>query len=170
MANIASILTGPSVASTGGLTGIDLTTARNNVGLEMPGTDANGNPARYIYMQGVASCLRGSWVAFDELFVTTLLVANGLGRVAIAMAAIDATTSFGWFAICGAIQGLCLASYADNAKVWATSTAGSVDDADVATDLIINAVGRSARAVAGANSGMALFQIQNPFALNEVYN
>ncbi len=169
MANIASILTGP-LASVGGLTNIDLTTARNDVGMESAGTDANGNPARYIYMQGVASCLRGSWVAFDELFIPTLLIANGLGRVAIAMAAIDATTSYGWYAIQGAIQGLCLASYADNAKVWATSTAGSVDDADVAVDLVINAIGRSNRATTGANSGMALFQIYNPFALNEVYN
>ena len=164
-----SIKTGPASASIGELTDIH-TEARNPIGTRVSGTDANGNPAEYVYMQGVASCLRGSWVAFDELFVTTLLVANGLGQVGIAMAAIDATTKFGWFAIRGAIQGLCLASYADNAKVWATGTAGSVDDADVAVDLVINAVGRSARATTGANSGMALFQIHYPYALNEVVN
>lgn len=158
-----------SLASIGSLTDIH-TSQRNPLGLRVGGTDAAGNYAEYIYMQGVANGLRGSWVVYDELFVTTLLVANGLGAVAIGMSANAATTTFGWYCVYGAVQGLCLASYADNAKVWATSTAGSVDDADVAVDLITGAVGRSARATSGANSGMALFQISYPFAHNEVVN
>src|SRR5574341_1422297 len=141
-------------ASVGALTDVD-TTQRNEVGTIR--SDKLGN--EYVYMQGVASTVLGTWVVYDELYVTTRLVANGLGAVAIAMAAIDATTSFGWWQIRGKASGLCLANYADNAKVWATATAGSVDDADVAVDLIINAVGRSAR---DASTGLATFQINYP--------
>ncbi len=166
---LAGLKTGFVGSSVGQLTDVD-TAARNPIGMRVQGTDAVGNPAEYIYMQGVASNARGAWVTFDELYVTTLLVANGLGGVAISMGVTDASTKFGWYATAGSIYGLCLTGYADNAKVWATSTPGSIDDADVATDLIINAIGRSARATSGANSGMALFQIRNPWALNEVYN
>ncbi len=159
-----------SVAIVGSLTDVHAS-ALNPVGTRCQGTDAAGlGPAEYIYMQGVASCLRGSWVFFDELWIPTLTVANSLGAVAIAQAAIAATTSFGWYAIYGSHQGLCLASYADNAKVWVTATPGSIDDADVAVDLVTNAIGRSARATTGANSGMALFQIAYPFCHNEVVN
>lgn len=156
------VLCGHALASNGLVTDVD-TTQRNPVGT--PAWDIFGN--EYVYMQGVASTVLGTWVTFDELFITTRLVSNGLGAVAIAMAAVNATTSFGWWCVKGAVNGLCLANYADNAKVWATATAGQVDDADVAVDLIINAVGRSAR---NATTGLALFQIAYPFALNEVYN
>ena len=149
-------------ASVGLITDVHLS-QQNQVGQRIQ--DDAGN--EYIYMQGVASVAIGTWVTYDELFITTRLAANGLGAVAIAMAPIDATTSFGGYGIWGSFDGLCLANYADNAKVWATATAGSVDDADVAVDLIVNAVGRSARVVA---TGFAKFQIMYPFALNEVYN
>lgn len=152
---------GNILATVGELTDVD-TAARNTVGSRA--FDQNGN--EYIYLKGVASTVAGSWVTYDELFLTTLLVANGLGAVAIALAAVVAG-NWGWYGIFGAHNGLCLASYADNAKVWATSTAGSVDDADVAVDLITNAVGRSAR---NTTTGMALFQLNYPFAHNEVLN
>lgn len=155
---------GYNKATVGKLTDID-TEARNIVGTRS--FDENGN--EFIYLKGVASTLAGSWVTFDELYLTTLLVANGLGRVAIAQAATVAST-WGWYQIYGAGYGLCLVSYADNAKVWATATAGSVDDADVAVDLIDGAIGRSARATSGTYSGMALFELNYPVALNEVKN
>lgn len=117
----------------------------------------NGN--EYIYLQGVASCADGSWVTFDEDHVTTLAVANAKGRVAIANAAVDATTEYGWFTIYGVEQGLCLASFADNGGVWLTATAGSVDDADVAGDAVIGAVGRSAR---DTTTGMSDFELNYP--------
>lgn len=160
--------TGGVFASSGAVTRIHTATEgpQNTIGTVVPGIDALGFYAEYIYLKGVASCLAGSWVAFDEIGTTILTVANSLGPIAIAQAAILAG-QFGWFAIRGSHQGLCLAAYADNAKVWCTSTPGSVDDAVVAVDLIINAVGRSAR---DTTTGMALFQIQNPFALNVVYS
>lgn len=131
------------------------------------GTRIRNNGNEYIYLKGVTSCLDGSWVTFDEVHVTTLGVANGKGRVAIANAVVDAATKFGWFTIYGIESGLCLASYADNAKVWFTSTAGSIDDADVAVDIVTGAIGRSAR---DTTTGMSLFELSYPFAHNEVLN
>lgn len=123
----------------------------------------NGN--EFIYLQGVASTAVGSWVTFTSAGVTTLLVAAGKGRVGVAMAATVAST-FGWYQIRGLASGLALASFASGAKVWATATPGSVDDADVATDLIAGAIGRST--IVGA--GLAVFDLSYPFAHAEVMN
>ena len=51
--------------------------------------DSAGN--EYVYMTGVASTVLGSWVTYDELYITTLLAADAIGPVAVAMAAIDAS-------------------------------------------------------------------------------
>lgn len=46
----------------------------------------------YIYLKGVASTVVGSWVNYDETGTTTLLPANAIGPVAIAMAITDSTS------------------------------------------------------------------------------
>lgn len=124
----------------------------------------NGN--EYIYLQGVASTAVGTWVSFDELGVTTRLVANNKGRVGIAMAATVAST-YGWYQIYGSAQGLALTLFADNGAVYTTGTAGSVDDTDVATEAVIGAVGRSA---VNETTLIATFELNYPFAHNEVLN
>ena len=120
--------------------------------------DTSGN--EYIYLQGVASTLENSWVTMDEAHLTTLAVADAQGRVAIAMAAIVAD-KYGWYQIYGKATGLCLASFADNGKVYLTSTAGSIDDADVTGDVVIGAIGRSAR---DTDTGAATFELNYPIA------
>lgn len=120
--------------------------------------DKQGN--EFIYLQGVASNTANSWVTFDEAHVTTLAVANGQGRVAICGAAFDATTEYGWGCIYGKFAGKALASFADNGKVYLTSTAGSVDDADVAGDAVIGAWGRSA--LDTPSTGLAYFELNFP--------
>ena len=121
------------------------------------GEDNAGN--EYIYLQGVASTVAGSWVSFDEAHLTTLLTANAQGRVAIALAAVVAD-KFGWYQIYGKATGKVLTGFADNGKVYATSTAGSVDDADVAGDAIIGAIGRSA--IDTPSTGKAYFELNYP--------
>lgn len=123
--------------------------------------DADGN--RYKYLKGVASTVAGSWVTYDEAGATILAVANAQGGVGIAQAAIVAN-KYGWYGIEGSFSGLCLASFADNGKVYLTSTDGSVDDADVAGDVVIGAIGRSAR---DTTTGMSTFQlIGTPFVMD----
>jgi len=126
--------------------------------------DKQGN--EFIYLQGVASCVAGSWVSFDEAHVTTLLAANAKGRVAVAQAAVDATTEYGWFQIYGKATGKVLASFADNGLIFSTATAGSVDDAAVAGDLIVGAIGRSA--IDTPSTGMAYAELNYPFATDNL--
>jgi len=126
--------------------------------------DADGN--EYIYLQGIGSTVAGSWVVFDEAHLTTLTVANVKGRVGIAMAAI-VVSSYGWYQIYGkntialGVSG----SIDDNDKLWVTATPGVVDDTDVAVDLIIGALARSADA-----TGVFTAELNYPFCHNEVLN
>jgi hypothetical protein len=124
-------------------------------------SDVAGN--EYIYLKGVSSCAAGSWVSFDEAHVTTLAAANAQGRIAVAQAAVDASTKYGWFMIYGTCSALCLSLFADNGKVYLTSTAGSVDDTDVAGDVVMGAVGRSAR---NTTTGLATFELSYPMVMD----
>lgn len=123
--------------------------------------DRSGN--EFIYLKGVTSTAAGSWVSFDEAHVTTLLVANAVGRVAVAQAAVNASTKFGWYQIYGKASGKVLTGFADNGKIFSTATAGSVDDAVVTGDLVVGAIGRSA-IDGGAATGQAYVELSYPFA------
>ncbi len=115
----------------------------------------------FIYLKGVASTVVGSWVTFNQDDSTTaLLAANAIGPVAVAMSANAASTSHGWYQVFGKAVGLALAAFADNANVYATATAGSVDDTAVAGDRVKNAKGASA--VDTPSTGLAEFEIQYP--------
>lgn len=118
--------------------------------------DSKGN--EYIFLKGVADTTANSWVVFDENHVTALLSANAKGRVGIAMAAIVADR-YGWYQIYGKGTGKVLTGFADNGLVYATATAGSVDDAVVAGDIVVGAIGRSA-----ISSGVATMELSYPFS------
>lgn len=115
----------------------------------------------FIYLSGAANTVVGSWVTYNsDNNSTTLLAANAIGPVAIAMAATVAGTA-GWYQIQGKAVGLALAAFADDANVYATATAGSVDDAIVAGDRVKNAKGASA--VGTPSAGLAEFEIARPW-------
>jgi hypothetical protein len=88
----------------------------------------------YIYAQGVANTAVGSWVKLylsSDLLVTELLdeTAAALGgMVGVAMAATVAN-KFGWYQIFGTAEASFLVSCATNVTLFATTTAGSLDDA-----------------------------------------
>jgi hypothetical protein len=115
----------------------------------------------FIYLKGVASTVRGSWVTYNaDDWTTALLAANAIGPVAVAMSDCVAN-EYGWYQIQGKAIGLALTGFADNANVYATATAGSVDDAVVAGDRVKNAKGASA--VDAPGTGLAEFEIHRPF-------
>jgi len=122
----------------------------------------NGNgEGTFIYLKGVASTAVGSWVTIHEDdFSTTLLAANDIGQTAIAMSA-NVASQYGWYQVKGKAVGLALTGYADNGLVYATATAGSVDDAVVAGDRVKRAIGASA--LDGPATGMAEFEIDEPY-------
>lgn len=141
------------------------TTQNHPLGMIVQAYD-NG-PAAYgqgefIYLKGVTSTAQGSWVTYNsDDGTTTLLAANAIGPVAVAMSACDAATKYGWYQIQGKTVGKALTGYVDNALVYATATDGSVDDAVVAGDRVKGALGASA--VGTPATGYAEFEIARPW-------
>lgn len=88
----------------------------------------NGYVGEFVYMKGVANCAIGSWVLLNyDSGIVSLLVDADAGGVGIAMAATTAAL-WGWFQIRGKAAGSLAASCADNAELYTTATAGTVDD------------------------------------------
>lgn len=137
------------------------TVAAVPVGTIVRATDPAYGAGEFIYLGGVASTALGSWVTYNlDDGSTTRLAANAIGPVAVAMGATVAGT-FGWYQIGGKAIGLALTGFVDNANVYATATAGSVDDAIVEGDRVKLAKGASA--VGTPSAGLAEFEISRPF-------
>lgn len=148
-----------------GVPAIDLTetTAAPAVplGTIVQASDADLNSGEFIYLKGVASTAIGSWVTYNATdYSTALLAANAIAPVAVAMSA-NVADQYGWYQISGKAVGKALTGYADNALVYATATAGSVDDAVVSGDRVKLAKGASA--VDTPATGFAYFEIHRPF-------
>ena len=137
---------------------------KHPLGTIVRAVDPTYGEGEFIYLKGVASTAVGSWVTYNlDDGTTALLAANAIGPVAIAMSANVLATTYGWYQISGKAVGACLTQMADNGQVWATATAGSVDDASVAGDLVNLAKGASTTVV---DSGVADFEISRPFVDN----
>jgi len=136
------------------------TVQNHPLGTRVKAKDATYGAGEFIYLSGVASTAVGSWVTFNQDDNgTALLAANAIGPVAVAMSA-NVASSYGWYQIYGKAVGAALAGFVDNANVYATATAGSVDDAIVAGDRVKSAKGASA--VGTPSAGLAEFEIQYP--------
>lgn len=94
----------------------------------------------YVYVQGVSSGAAGKWATFTSAGVTTLTVANANGEVGIFMAALDATTKYGFLQIFGENDTADVTAATAGAALYLTATGGRLDETDVAGDLVINAV------------------------------
>lgn len=115
----------------------------------------------FIYLKGVASTAIGSWVHYNaDDYSTTLSAPNAIGPVAVSMSA-NVANQYGWYQISGKAVGKALAGYADNALVFLTATAGSVDDAVVDGDMVHLAKGASA--IDTPSTGFAEFEIHRPY-------
>lgn len=130
------------------------------VGTIVRAEDPDLGAGEFIYLKGVASTVVGSVVTYDSAsFATALGAANAVGNVAVAMAANVADT-YGWYQITGKSAMKVLASFAADAAVYLTATAGSVDDAVVAGDRIHRAL--SLTAIDTPSTGLAYVDIERP--------
>lgn len=134
----AAFLTGSPLGAVGAPADVH-TSQRNPLGLVVDGITALGGFGKWIYGKGVTGTVQGAFVALDVTVSTidtalldTDVAATQIGRVAVAMAAVDAATSFGWYQIYGQVAGLSLASATDTKNAFSCATAGSVDDAPLA--------------------------------------
>lgn len=127
--------------------------------------DSDNTSGEFIYLEGVASTVAGSWVTYDTNGASVLLVASAVGPVAIAMAA-NVASSYGWYMISGntVAQAWTTLALASTAILYATASAGIVDDAVVSGDRIFNAVPEDAKTTA---VGTFTVQINRPWITNE---
>ena len=137
------------------------TVAKLPLGTRIKANDPTYGEGEFIYLKGVASTAIGSWVTYNvDDNSTALLAANAIGPVGIAMAA-NVASQYGWYQIYGKAIGLCLSGYLDNALVYATATAGSIDDTVVAGDRVKQAIGASA--IGTPSGSFAEFEIEYPW-------
>ena len=118
----------------------------------------------FIYLLGVASTVVGSVVLYrQDNGATVLASANAVGPLAVSMSA-NVANQYGWYQISGKGAAKVLASFADDADCYLTSTAGSVDDANVAGDYINGMKGASA--IDTPSTGLAEVELSRPFCRN----
>jgi hypothetical protein len=123
------------------------TSQYNTLGAVREFSDGN----TYIYLKGVTSCADGSVVAYQPGVWTAILVATGVkGSVAIAQAAIDASTKYGWFMIVGSDVITVRTACTSNVALFAGGVSGYVDVAAVKGDQITGLFIRNAAAAVGS--------------------
>ena len=137
------------------------TTQDHPLGTIVKAYDPSYGEGEFIYCSGVTGTVVGSWATIHEDgFTTTLLAANDIGRVGIAMA-INVGSQYGWYQISGKGVGLVATGFADNGLVYATATAGTIDDAVVAGDRVKQCIGASA--IDTPSTGLAEMEMDRPF-------
>lgn len=142
------------------------TTKRHALGQIVTAMDPVYGAGEFIYLTGVASTAAGSWVTYDIDGASALLVASAVGPVAIAMSA-NVASQYGWYMIQGKHSAglswgtLALAS---NAILYATASAGLVDDAVVSGDRIY---GAKADAAKTTTTSLVAVEIYRPVVNNE---
>jgi hypothetical protein len=136
------------------------TVARHALGTIMRAKDPLYGTGEFIYLKGAASTVVGSAVLYNpDDFATSLLAANDIGPVAVAMSA-SVAGQFGWYQIQGKAV-VKAGTVADNGNVYATAAAGTLDDAVVAGDRVKNA--KFASADGTPSAGLAECEIWRPF-------
>jgi hypothetical protein len=135
------------------------TVQQHPLGTRIKAVDPVYGDGEFIYLKGVVGTDVGEMVVYDQNANTTVLtVAGSRGPCAVSMSA-NVANQYGWYQIAGAAITKAAASAA-NASVYVTATAGTVDDAVVATDKIDGARFKTADGTPSA--GFAIVQLDRP--------
>lgn len=135
------------------------TTKQHALGTTVRAVDTTNGEGQFIYLAGVASTVAGDLVIYDQLAgTTTRAITTSRGPVAVAMSA-NVAGQYGWYQLHGAAS-VKAGAVAANALVYATATAGTVDDAVVATAKVDGA--RFATADGTPAAGFAIVQMAHP--------
>jgi hypothetical protein len=132
------------------------------------GVDPTYGEGEFIYLKGVASTVVGSLVTYDQTLATTTLApaTGGIGPVAVAMSA-NVLANYGWYQIAGAAAVKAPNAMTPGAAVFMlAATAGSVDDAQVNGEQVVNATVSTTTGT--PSSGLAIIQIQRPFLQGQI--
>ncbi len=116
---------------------------------------SDGN--HYIYLKGVTNCADGLSVVYQPGVWTAVLVATGLkGSFAVAQAAVDASTKYGWFLHIGSDTITVRTAALSNTAMFIGGVTGYIGTTAVKGDQILGAYIRNA---AAADGGSAQLQI-----------
>ena len=137
------------------------TTANLPLGTRRRAVHATYGEGEFVYLKGVASTVVGSAVQIQQDDWSTALLTSSLkGDVGFAMS-INVASQYGWYQIYGKAIAKVLSGFVDNADVYATATAGSVDDAVVDGYMVHKA--RGASAIDTPSTGLAELEIAYPY-------
>jgi hypothetical protein len=152
---IASTLADPGTAAAGRST-------PGRLGEIARAYDPTYGEGEFIYLKGVAGTLLGMVVTYDQFLKTTTIApaTGGNGPVAVAMSA-NVASQYGWYQISGAAVVQAPNAMTPGAAVFMlAATPGSVDDAQVNGEQIINAIVSTTTGTPSAGFGM--IQIDRP--------
>jgi hypothetical protein len=115
------------------------TTQMHNLGERRKAYDATLGTCEFVYVKGVASGAAGLLATYvPHTGVTALTLARSKGLVGVMWAALVAAT-FGWLQIKGVAEIQVNGAVVAGATAYVTATAGKVDDAVVAGDIVYGA-------------------------------
>ena len=144
------------------------TTAKHPLGSIVGGVDPTYGAGEFIYLKGVASTVVGSLVNYDPYLATTTVApaTTGIGPIAVAMSA-NVASQWGWYQIAGTAAVKAPNAIVVGADVFMlAATPGSVDDAIVAGEQILNA--KVSTTTGTPSSGLALVTINRPFHQGQI--
>ena len=144
------------------------TTQNHLLGTIVRAEDPTYGAGEFIYLKGVASTAVGSMVDFDPYLATTALspATGGVGPVAVAMSA-NVASQYGWYQIAGVAAVKAPNAMTAGADVFSlAATPGSVDDAAVNGEQILNA--KVSVTTGTPSTGLGLIVINRPFHQGQV--
>ena len=144
------------------------TVQNHALGTIVTAVDPTYGAGEFIYLKGVASTVVGSLVDYDSYLATTALApaTGGVGQVAVAMSA-NVASQYGWYQIAGTAAVKAPNAMAVGADVFMLAvTPGSVDDAAVNGEQILNA--KTVTTTGTPSAGLALIQINRPFHQGQI--
>lgn len=163
---MAYMLTDPRI----GIQPFDVTDTvqKHRLGEILRGNDPVYGGGEFIYLKGIASTVVGSLVTFDQTLGTTALApaTGGNGPVAVAMSA-NVASQYGWYQIAGAAAVKAPNAMAVGADVYMlAATPGSVDDAQVNGEQVVNA--KVSTTTGTPSAGLGVIQINRPFLQGQI--
>lgn len=136
-------------------------TQQHPLGYRVKAYDTTCGEGEFVYVQGVASAAAGLLCTVNMYTgVTALTAARSKGLCGVFMAATTAGL-YGWVQVRGAAVVSTAGSVVSGATVYLTSTAGKVDDAVVAGDIVYGANFSTADGTPAANQ--AVVSLANPY-------
>lgn len=138
------------------------TVQNHPLGFRVRGLDDTYGEGEFVYVKGVTSGAVGSVVTYNLYTgVTALATTRSKGLVGVMMAALDASTKYGWVQVRGSAVAKSGTASA-GATVYLTATPGTVDDAVVTGDAVYGAT--YATADGAPSAGLAVLSLMYPHA------